>query len=59
VNNPPNGCAVCGEVADQHVQQWHHSVGWHRWIAPSNAQRLARLRRNRELRYRNTLKELR
>ena len=46
----PNGCAECGVVERDHPWLWSPNVGWHRYLAPTNAHRLARMRRNRATR---------
>jgi hypothetical protein len=44
---PPNGCRYCGFEQRQHPTMWKPSVGWHRWIAPTDAQRLSRMKARR------------
>lgn len=44
----PNGCRWCGVEARDHVQRWTDAIGWHRWVAPTDAQRLERMRTRRE-----------
>jgi len=39
---PPNGCRWCGYTKLAHGQQYT-SGRWHRWTAPTDAQRKARL----------------
>lgn len=49
----PNGCRWCGTDRQIHAQRWHPDAGengWHGWTAPTNEQRLARIRARREAR---------
>lgn len=39
----PGGCAMCGAPERGHAQRWHPHAGFEPWVAPSNAQRLARM----------------
>ncbi|GAB3156512.1 hypothetical protein GCM10027258_63060 [Amycolatopsis stemonae] len=43
----PNGCRWCGIGQREHGGQWIDPVGWHSWGAPSNAQRLERMKARR------------
>lgn len=45
---PPSGCRHCGVEARDHCQRWASSVGWHRWVEPTQEQIKARMlaRRN-------------
>lgn len=40
----PNGCRYCGYEQRAHGNCWVRSVGWHFWVEPTNAQRLARMK---------------
>ncbi|GHE33131.1 hypothetical protein GCM10017673_40080 [Streptosporangium violaceochromogenes] len=51
----PNGCRWCGVEAHDHAQRCTDTtddtgrrVGWHKWAAPTDAQRLERMRTRRE-----------
>ncbi|MEU0691933.1 hypothetical protein [Streptomyces uncialis] len=46
----PSACGQCGVPERQHAQQWEPSAGWHTWVAPSQAQILARMRARRAAR---------
>ncbi len=46
----PNGCRVCGIGQREHGQRWYPVQGWHGWIAPDDAMRLARMRARRRAR---------
>lgn len=39
----PNGCRWCGLDARGHFQRWKEPVGWHKWTAPTDAQRKERM----------------
>ena len=39
----PNGCHHCGVSCREHVQRWSEGVGWHAYVQPTDAQRLARM----------------
>ncbi len=42
----PNGCSRCGVPERGHFQRWKKPAsgsGWHKWIAPSQAQIKARM----------------
>lgn len=39
----PTGCRYCGIPARVHAQQWKASVGWHKWVLPTEAQIKARM----------------
>lgn len=45
--DPPNGCRWCGVDYQVHCQRAHVDVGIHGWVAPTDAQRLARMRARR------------
>lgn len=45
--NEPNGCADCGVSYREHGWRWSDSGATHLWIEPPDAQRLARMKRNR------------
>jgi hypothetical protein len=45
----PNSCAVCENDARNHGLRFHAGFGLTGHIAPSNALRLERMKRNREL----------
>lgn len=45
----PNSCAVCAVVEPEHGQRYGIG-GWHTWTAPTNAQRLDRMRARRAAR---------
>lgn len=40
----PNGCRHCGTGRREHARRWTAGVGWHTWTAPSDQQRIARMR---------------
>lgn len=44
---PPNGCRHCGLPERGHFQRWTRDAGWHGWTAPTDAQRLERMRARR------------
>lgn len=46
----PNGCVVCGLPEHGHAQRWKPPAGWHTWTAPTDAQRLARMKARRAAR---------
>lgn len=46
----PNGCRWCGIEQREHMQRWKPPAGWHKWEAPTDVQRLARMRARREAR---------
>lgn len=48
----PNACRHCGIDYLTHCSRWHASVGRHQWTAPTDAQRLERMRARRRLRLR-------
>jgi hypothetical protein len=39
----PNGCRWCGLPERDHYRQWKPPVGWHGWVAPTDAQRKDRM----------------
>jgi len=39
----PSDCATCGIAQRPHCQRWTDATGWHRWIAPTDEQVLARM----------------
>ncbi|PPG90902.1 hypothetical protein C5C39_09720 [Rathayibacter sp. AY1F3] len=43
----PDGCRWCGVARIGHGHAWVRSVGGHSWEAPTQAQRLARMRERR------------
>lgn len=43
----PNGCRHCGEEERDHARVWLPDIGWHTWQAPTDAQRLERMRRRK------------
>lgn len=43
----PDGCRECALPGRGHYRRWTRSVGWHGWIEPSDAQRLARMKARR------------
>jgi hypothetical protein len=43
----PDGCRWCGEGRRGHGRMWKPPVGWHKWTAPTDAQRLARMKARR------------
>lgn len=47
----PNGCTHCGGPERGHGQLWLRSTGWHNWEAPSDAQRLFRMKQRRAARH--------
>lgn len=44
--NPPtpNGCRWCGVVEREHARRWTNGAHWHMWTAPTDVQRLTRMR---------------
>lgn len=46
----PNGCQHCGGRERTHCQQWAKPAGWHSWTAPTDRQRLMRMRARRAAR---------
>jgi hypothetical protein len=46
----PSGCRWCGVDEREHASRWVRSVGQHLWSAPTEAQRLARMRARRAAR---------
>lgn len=46
----PNGCRHCGGEARGHFRQWTDAAGWHGWTAPTDAQRLDRMKARRAAR---------
>jgi hypothetical protein len=46
----PDGCRWCGHDRRGHAQSWKPSAGWHKWTAPTDAQRLARMKARRAAR---------
>ncbi|MCY0917035.1 hypothetical protein OS965_02440 [Streptomyces sp. H27-G5] len=46
----PYGCTYCGDRKSHHGRQYHREVGVHSWVAPSDAEILARMQLRRELR---------
>lgn len=40
----PNGCRWCGAGEREHYNRWTVGRGLHLWAAPTDAQRLARMR---------------
>lgn len=47
----PNACRHCGVAEREHYQRWTAEAQWHGWTAPTDAQRLARMRARREARH--------
>lgn len=47
----PNGCTHCGVDERGHALLWLRSTGWHNWEAPSDAQRLFRMKQRRAARH--------
>lgn len=43
----PSGCRWCGTEQRSHGQRWIKSAGMHMWTAPTNEQRLARMKARR------------
>ena len=39
----PNACRWCGRDERLHAIEWAKSVGYHNWVAPTSAQRRARM----------------
>lgn len=51
----PNTCAFCEDIEREHGMRFHREIKkWGGWIAPSNAQRLERMKNNRALGLKNT-----
>lgn len=46
----PNGCSACGVTARHHGRRYHPTVGQHSYTAPSDAQRLERMKARRAAR---------
>lgn len=46
----PNACRWCGIPEREHVQRWKPEASWHKWTAPTNEQRLERMRARRAAR---------
>jgi hypothetical protein len=46
----PNGCSWCGVLSSMHGRRWHREAGMHQWTAPTDAQRLDRMKARREAR---------
>lgn len=46
----PNACHWCEVDERFHAMRWSWGPGWHSWVAPADAQRLARMRARREAR---------
>ncbi len=44
----PNTCRYCGYEQRSHGNYWVRSIGWHLWVEPTNAQRLARMKARRK-----------
>ena len=55
-DNPPtpDGCRWCGYDQYGHCQRWVPGRGFHGWTAPTDAQRLARMRARRAARLERT-----
>lgn len=52
VNVPvPNGCRWCGVAREGHGQRWAPDGDWHGWFAPTEEQRVDRMRARREVRH--------
>jgi hypothetical protein len=47
---PPGGCRHCGLEKHGHFQRWTSEARWHGWTAPTDVQRLARMRARRTAR---------
>lgn len=47
----PDACQHCGVPQQRHYQRWTGGVGRHGWTAPTDAQRLARMRARRDRDY--------
>jgi hypothetical protein len=45
--NESNGCADCGISRRDHGWRWTETAAAHMYIEPGDAQRLARMKRNR------------
>ena len=48
----PDGCRWCGHEKRGHATAWKPSIGMHKWVAPTSAQRLARMKARRAQRTR-------
>lgn len=48
----PDGCRWCGHERRGHATAWKPSAGMHKWVAPTSAQRLARMKARRAQRTR-------
>lgn len=44
-----NGCHWCGVPQRDHAQRWHVDGRWHNWVAPTDQQRLERLRESNQM----------
>lgn len=47
MSDAPNGCRWCGADRQDHYQRWTAEAGRHGWTAPTDAQRLERMRARR------------
>lgn len=43
-----NGCRWCGREQRTHTVEWDDAAGYHRWVAPTDEQRMERIRSRRE-----------
>lgn len=48
----PSDCGDCGIGERPHCQRWTETAGWHRWVAPTDEQVLARMLARRAARSR-------
>jgi hypothetical protein len=46
----PDGCRWCGDAPGHHGSQFMPGIGLHRWVQPSDRQRLERMRNRRAAR---------
>jgi hypothetical protein len=47
----PNACRWCGVPEGRHFSRWYPIIGRHVWIAPTDGQRLARMRTRYAMRH--------
>lgn len=43
LKSAPNGCRWCGVEKEKHSTDWAEEVQYHVWVAPTDAQRKARI----------------
>jgi hypothetical protein len=50
MDTEPNGCRHCGVPEGEHGRRWKADAGVHAWMAPTDGQRLQRMRARRDAR---------